>query len=110
MSSGESRKDAINLEDFLRQLQQMKKMGPLKRLMQMLPGELGRMAGDIDEDELMYAEAILQAMTPEERNDPDLLLDEPRRRRIAEGAGRSMKEVNSLLTQFYEARRFLERR
>lgn len=71
----------------------------------MLPGSLGEMAGGIDENEVRNIEAILLAMTLEERNNPDLLLDEPRRSRIAISAGRPVEEVNSLIAQFYQARR-----
>ena len=59
-------KDELTLGDFLKQLQQMKKMGPLKSLMKMLPGQLGEMAGEIDEDEVKHSEAIIQSMTPAE--------------------------------------------
>ena len=60
-------KDELTLSDFYDQLQQLKKMGPIKSLMKMLPGQLGQMAGDVNEDELKYTEAIIQSMTVEER-------------------------------------------
>ena len=99
-------KDELSLDDFLKQLQQMKKMGPIKQLMKMLPGQLGQMAGDVDEDELKYAEAIMQSMTPQEREHPELL-NASRRQRIARGAARPVHEVNSLLKQFDEARKMI---
>ena len=100
------RKDELTLDDFLKQLQQMKKMGPLSQLLKMLPGQLGQMAGEIDEDELKYAEAIMQSMTPQEREYPEIL-NSSRRQRVARGSGRPVREVNSLVKQFEEARKML---
>ena len=100
------RKDELSLDDFLKQLQQMKKMGPIKQIMKMLPGQLGQMAGEVDEDELKYAEAIMQSMTPQEREHPELL-NASRRQRIARGSARPVHEVNSLLKQFDEARKMI---
>ena len=101
------RKDELTIEDFQKQLQQMKKMGPIKQLMKMLPGDLGKMAGDINEDELKYAEAIIGSMTPQEKRNPELL-NASRRQRIAKGSGRPVHEVNSLLKQFEEARKMIK--
>jgi signal recognition particle subunit SRP54 len=101
------RKDELTISDFYKQLQQMKKMGPIKQLMKMLPGQLGQMAGEIDEDELKYAEAIIQSMTPQERENPELL-NASRRQRIARGCGRPVHEVNSLIKQFDEARKMIK--
>ncbi len=100
------RKDELSLDDFLKQLQQMKKMGPLSKILQMLPGQLGQMAGEIDEDELKYAEAVMQSMTLQERENPELL-NASRRQRIARGSGRPVQEVNSLIKQFDEARKMI---
>ena len=100
------RKDELTIADFYDQLQQMKKMGPLKKIMSMLPGDLGKMAGEIDEDELKHAEAIIQSMTKQERENPELL-NASRRQRIARGAGRPVHEVNSLIKQFDEARKMI---
>jgi signal recognition particle subunit SRP54 len=100
------KKDELSLADFLEQLQQMKKMGPLKSLMKMLPGQLGQMAEEIDENEVKHAEAIIQSMTPEERESPEILSGS-RKQRIAKGSGRSVQEVNSLLKQFDDARKML---
>ena len=100
------RKDELSLDDFLQQLQQMKKMGPLSQILKMLPGQLGQMAGEINEDELKYAEAIMQSMTPQEREFPEIL-NSSRRQRIARGCSRPVHEVNSLIKQFEEARKML---
>ncbi|MBI2898712.1 MAG: signal recognition particle protein [Planctomycetes bacterium] len=100
------KKDELNLADFLAQLQQMKKMGPIKGLMKMLPGPLADMAGEIDENEVKHAEAIIQSMTPQERESPEILSG-GRKQRIAKGCGRPVQEVNSLLKQFDDARKML---
>ena len=99
-------KDELTLADFLKQLQQMKKMGPLKSIMKMLPGQLGEMAGDIDENEVKHAEAIIQSMTPDEREHPEIL-NASRKQRIARGCARPIHEVNSLIKQFEDARKML---
>jgi signal recognition particle subunit SRP54 len=99
------KKDELSLGDFLEQLQRMKKMGPLTQLMKMIPG-MGQMADEIDENELKYAEAIMQSMTKQEREFPELL-NAARRQRIAKGSGRPVQEVNSLLKQFDEARKMI---
>lgn len=95
----------ITLEEFLVQLREMRKMGPLQEVLKKHP-RFGEIAGEIDEKELDDVEKILSAMTPEERRDSDLLIEESRRRRVAEHAGRPLEEVNSLIAQFYQARRF----
>ncbi len=100
------KKDELSLADFLEQLQQMKKMGPIKSLMKMLPGPLAEMAGEIDENEVKHAEAIIQSMTPAERESPEILSGS-RKQRVAKGAGRPVQEVNSLLKQFDDARKML---
>ncbi|MBI2932967.1 MAG: signal recognition particle protein [Planctomycetes bacterium] len=100
------RKDELTIADFYEQLQQMKKMGPLKQLMKLLPGQLGQMADEVDEDELKYAEAIIQSMTKQERENPELL-NASRRQRIARGSGRPVHEVNSLVKQYVEARKMI---
>ncbi len=100
------RNDDLSLDDFLKQLQQMKKMGPFKKILEMLPGQLGQMVGDVDEDEIKYAEAIMQSMTPQEREYPEIL-NAGRRQRIAKGCGRPVQEVNSLIKQFDEARKMI---
>jgi signal recognition particle subunit SRP54 len=94
------RKGDFTLEDFLEQMRQMRKMGPLQNLVAMLPGvpkELRQ--AEVDESELGRIEAIICSMTPEERRQPTLI-DGSRRLRIAQGSGTSTQEVNALLKQF----------
>lgn len=95
-------KNQYNFNDFMAQIQQIKKMGNMKDLIGMIPG-LGKAAGnmDIDENAFKPIEAIIQSMTPEERENP-LLLNGSRRNRIAKGSGTSVPEVNKLLRQFNE--------
>jgi signal recognition particle subunit SRP54 len=90
----------FTLEDFLEQMRQMRKMGPLQNLVAMLPGvpkELRQ--ADVDESELGRIEAIICSMTPEERREPTII-NGSRRLRIAQGSGTSTQEVNALLKQF----------
>jgi signal recognition particle subunit SRP54 len=94
------RKEAFTLDDFYSQMQQLKKMGPLESLVSMLPGVGGALKGlKIDDSAMGKVEAIIQSMTPEERTKPDII-DGSRRRRIAEGSGNSVADVNRLLKQF----------
>jgi signal recognition particle subunit SRP54 len=103
------RKNSFTLEDFLDQMQQLKKMGPLSSLIEMIPG-LGGAAKEaqaaVDRGELKRTEAIIRSMTPEERRDPDIL-NASRRRRIARGSGTSLPEVNRLIKQFGEMQRVM---
>ncbi len=93
----------FTLEDMLVQLRQVSKMGPLSGLMKMLPGQLGQMAGQVNDvdaaSQLKKTEAIISSMTFEERRNPDIIRA-GRRNRIAKGAGVSTTEVNRLLNQF----------
>lgn len=93
-------KGRFDFEDFLNQLRSIKKMGSLSKLMAMLPGASGL---EIDDRELVRVEAMIQSMTPQERAEPDLI-DGSRRRRIAEGSGHSVQDVNRLLKEFQQAR------
>jgi signal recognition particle subunit SRP54 len=101
------RKDELTIDDFLKQLEAMEKMGPLASIMKMLPGGLSQMAGDIDENQLKYAKAIIRSMTMQERENPELL-NQSRRSRIAKGSARPIHEVNSLIKQFDEARKMIK--
>jgi len=103
------RKDELTIDDFLKQLETMEKMGPIKSIMKMLPGQLGQMMGDMDnaESELKYAKAIIRSMTMQERENPELL-NASRRQRIARGSGRPVHEVNSIIKQFEEARKMIK--
>lgn len=97
----------INLEDFLAQLRQIKKLGPLGNVMQMLPGMSGLEIGDAEENRLKRTEAIIQSMTPTERQKPQLL-NGNRRLRIAKGAGVEVRDVNQLLKQFEQMRKMMK--
>jgi signal recognition particle subunit SRP54 len=101
----------FNLEDFLQQMQQMRNMGPLSGLLDMLPGG-GQMAKqvagvDLDESFLTHSEAIVLSMTPAERRNPDIL-NGSRRRRIARGSGTTPADVNRLLNQFKDAKKLMQ--
>jgi signal recognition particle subunit SRP54 len=100
----------FNLEDFLGQLRQIKKMGPIKDLLKMMPGIGGKLdidALNIDDNATKHIEAIIQSMTPQERRNPDIL-NGSRKKRIAAGCGRSIQEVNKLLKQFEDMRKMMK--
>lgn len=100
----------FNLDDFLNQLQQIKKMGPLKDLMKMIPGVGSKIdldSVDINDDATKHIEAIIQSMTPAERQDPDIL-NGSRKKRIAKGCGRSIQEINKLLKQFEDMKKMMK--
>jgi len=101
-------KDQFDFDDFIAQIQQIKKMGNVKDLMAMIPG-VGKAVKDLDIDDNAFKgiEAIIRSMTPEERHDPTVL-NGSRRKRIAEGSGTSVQEVNRLLKQFDETRRMMK--
>ncbi|HEY4789160.1 MAG TPA: signal recognition particle protein [Bacteroidales bacterium] len=101
-------KDQFNFEDFLNQIQQIKKMGNLKDLASMIPG-VGKAIRDLDFDDNAFKsiEAIIKSMTPSERNDPSLL-NGSRRKRIATGSGTNIQEVNRLIKQFDETRKMMK--
>ncbi|WP_304518115.1 signal recognition particle protein [Cecembia rubra] len=102
------RKNQFNFEDFLSQLEQIKKMGNIKDLVGMIPGMGKAMKGlDIDDDSFKPIEAIIRSMTPAEREDPDII-DGSRRKRIATGSGRSITEVNNLMKQFADMRKLMK--
>ncbi|SEH15142.1 signal recognition particle protein [Thermoleophilum album] len=101
------RRAELTLEDFLEQLRQIRKMGPLKSLLGMLPGMGSQLAAlDLDERELDRVEAIILSMTPEERRRPEII-DASRRRRIARGSGTSPQQVAQLVKQFQAMRRLM---
>ena len=93
-------KNKFGFDDFLSQIQQIKKMGNIKDLMGMIPGAGKALKGlDIDDDAFKHIEAIIHSMTPDERSTPSKL-NASRKKRIAKGAGRDVQEVNQLLKQF----------
>ena len=99
----------FDLEDFLSQLQQIKKMGPLTQLLEMIPGigsALREQNVEISDDAYKQVEAIIRSMTPQERRNPQLIKGS-RRRRIANGSGTSIQEVNELLNQFKQMQRMM---
>ncbi|MCF8230306.1 MAG: signal recognition particle protein [Bacteroidales bacterium] len=100
-------KDQFNFNDFLNQIRQIKKMGNVKDLMGMIPG-MGKMMKDtdIDDDAFKGIEAIIYSMTPEERENPKLL-NGSRRRRIAQGSGNEIQEVNRLIKQFAQTSKMM---
>jgi signal recognition particle subunit SRP54 len=101
-------KNQFNFNDFLKQIQQIKKMGNVKDLMAMIPG-VGKAIKDmdIDDDAFKEIEAIIFSMTPEEREDPKIL-NGSRRKRIADGAGSDIQEVNRLIKQFAETSKMMK--
>ncbi|HEX9005709.1 MAG TPA: signal recognition particle protein [Bacteroidota bacterium] len=102
------RKSQFTLEDFLEQLQEVKKMGPLNQVLGMLPG-MNRLPKDaeVDESALGRIEAIIRSMTPQERQQPQIL-NGSRRRRIALGSGTSVQEVNKLMKQYEQMQRMVK--
>jgi signal recognition particle subunit SRP54 len=101
---------SFTLEDFLDQLQQLKRMGPLAQVLEMIPGfgSLTKELSQVDADkQLRKIEAIINSMTPEERRNPEII-DGSRKRRIARGSGTEVKDVNELLREFREAQRLLK--
>lgn len=100
----------FTLEDFLEQLQQIKKMGPLSQLMEMVPGFRGvtkEVSPEMTDRELRKIEAIISSMTIEERRKPRIL-NASRKRRIARGSGTQVQDVNALLTQFRQMQRMMK--
>ncbi|MDW3192313.1 MAG: signal recognition particle protein [Cytophagales bacterium] len=102
------RKNQFGFDDFLNQMEQIKKMGSLKDLMGMIPG-VGKAIKDIDidDDSLKPIEAIIKSMTPQERENPDVI-NGSRRQRIAKGSGTTIQEVNQLLKQFAQMRKMMK--
>jgi signal recognition particle subunit SRP54 len=107
MLSGE-----FTLEDFAKQLRQMRQMGPVGQLMDMLPGGMGQMARQVSpqdaERNLIKTEAIINSMTPAERRKPKLM-NASRKRRVASGSGTDVQDVNRLLKQHLEMQRLFKR-
>ncbi|MFD2655292.1 signal recognition particle protein [Gracilibacillus thailandensis] len=104
------RSASFTLDDFLEQMGQVKNMGPLDELIDMIPGA-NKMKGlknvDFDEKQISHVEAIIQSMTVKERQDPSVI-NASRRKRIARGSGRSVSEVNRLLKQFEEMKKMMK--
>ena len=97
----------LTLEDFLEQMQSMKKMGGIKSMLEMLPGMSGKDI-DVDENAMKKPEAIIRSMTPRERRNPSVL-NASRRKRIAAGSGTTVQDVNQLIRQFENAKEMMKR-
>ncbi|HMN12234.1 MAG TPA: signal recognition particle protein, partial [Bellilinea sp.] len=101
----------FSLDDFAKQLKQLRKMGPLGQILEMMPGQLGQVAKSVSPQEaektLKITEAILSSMTLKEKRFPDIL-NASRRRRIAAGSGTEVQDVNRVLKQFRETQRLLK--
>jgi signal recognition particle subunit SRP54 len=100
----------FDLEDFLEQLQQIKKLGPLNKVLEMIPG-MGQIAGSIPQDQmekqLKRTQAMISSMTTKERRNPKLL-NGSRKRRVANGSGTTVPEINQLLTQFRQMQKMMK--
>ncbi len=103
------RSQQFTLDDFLDQMQQVKKMGPLNQVLGMIPGMNNKALQDVEVDEksMAHVEAIIKSMTAKERNDPSIL-NGSRRKRIAAGSGTSVQEVNRLLKQFEDMKKLMK--
>ena len=103
-------RNEFTLEDFLQQMQQVKRMGPITQILDMIPG-MGRLAKDVDlsgaDAEFKKVEAIIRSMTPQERRNPRVL-NASRKRRIASGSGTDVQDVNALLKQFKQMQRLMQ--
>jgi signal recognition particle subunit SRP54 len=106
--AGKLRRSGLTLEDFLEQMRQIRRMGPLAEVMKLIPG-LNRLAAgrQVDDKELARVEAIICSMTPAERREPRIL-DASRRRRIARGSGTRVQDVNQLVKQFQSSQKMLK--
>jgi len=101
------KKNQFTFSDFLSQLQQIQKMGPLDQLMGMIPGMNKMKNLQVDEKEIKHVEAIIYSMTPEEREKP-FLINGSRRYRIAKGSGTSIQQVNRLVKQFNQMKKMMK--
>jgi len=100
--------DSFGFDDFMNQIQQIKKMGNMKDLMGMIPGMGKAMKNvDIDDDAFKHIEAMINSMTLDERQNPDII-NGSRRKRIANGSGRTVQDVNALLKQFTDMRKMMK--
>ena len=104
------RKDKFTLEDYLKQIRQMKNLGPLENIIDLLPGSLKNQidSADIDEDQIDKIEAIILSMTPQERSNPSLL-KRSRKRRVAKGSGTSVEDINMLLKQYKQLKKMTKK-
>lgn len=103
-------KQAFTLDDFKDQLHQLRNMGPLNQLLGMMPGMNKKMLKglNLDDRQLVWTEAIINSMTPAERNNPNII-DGSRRMRIANGSGRNVQEVNQLIKQYFALQKMMKK-
>ncbi|MBU1023482.1 signal recognition particle protein, partial [bacterium] len=104
------RDQTFDFEDFLQQLRQIKKMGPIENIIKMIPGMERMIGGQLDKlegNELSKVEAIICSMTALERHQPDVI-NSSRKKRIATGSGTKISEVNGILKQFKQARKMMK--
>jgi signal recognition particle subunit SRP54 len=103
-------RNEFTLEDFLQQMQQVKRMGPIGQILDMVPG-MGRLSKEVDlsqaDEEFKKIEAIIRSMTPQERRNPKVL-NASRKRRVAAGSGTAVQDVNALLKQFRQMQRLMQ--
>ena len=100
-------KNRFGFDDFLSQINQIKKMGNIKDTVSMIPGMSKMKDVDIDNDSFKHIEALIQSMTPKERSNPKVI-DHSRKKRIAKGAGREIQEINALLKQFEQMSKMMK--
>jgi signal recognition particle subunit SRP54 len=104
------REASFTLEDFLEQFQQVRQMGPLSQLLDMVPG-MGKLApnlsAEVTDQQLKRIEAMILSMTPEERRKPKII-DGSRKKRIASGSGTTVQEINALLNQFRQMQKMMK--
>ncbi len=100
--------NTFTLDDFRSQLKQIQKMGPISQMLGMIPGAAKLKGLSIDDKQLTWVEAIINSMTPKERKMPEII-NGSRRKRIAQGAGRSVFEVNQLLKQFSQMKKMIQK-
>ena len=102
------RENSFTFDDYLSQIENLKKMGSIKDLLGMIPGLSGKIKNlDIDENQILVNKAIIQSMTKEERQNPDII-KASRRQRIAKGSGTSVQQVNQLLKQFEQSKEMMK--
>ena len=102
------REASFTFDDYLTQIESMKKMGSIKDILGMIPGLSGKIKNlDIDEGQIEVNKAIIQSMTPQERRNPDII-KASRRQRIAKGSGTSVQQVNQLLKQFEQSKELMK--
>jgi signal recognition particle subunit SRP54 len=103
------RKNQFDFNDFMGQIQQIKKMGDLKNVMNMIPG-MGKITKDVDINDSSFkkVEAVIQSMTPKERSNPDLI-NTSRKNRIAMGCGQNIADINAFMKQFDQMRKMMQK-